>query len=180
MSAKKRGQNPASTPFDPQTVAAITRDIPGLLAKAGYFNSQTTKPVIKTEMFDHSVITTDRQERPARETNQPKTIPEPVPRGDRLKLVYAVVGFGALVAAIWIFNVRNTISTAWENPIDRTLVDQSTEDFNTVLETIKNNDRMVREKLNQNASLDPITQNQLEQAIKEAVQPTTGQVKPNP
>lgn len=168
MPAKKRGQNSGDTPFDPQTVAAITRDIPGLLAKAGYFSPKTQTSNAQSEMFDHHVPDNLPTSIPE------KTIPTPVPRGDRHKMIYAVIGFSLLIGIIWFFNVRNTITNAWDNPVDPTLINQGANDFNTALETIKNNDRIVREKLEQNASLDPTTQAQLEQAIKEAVQP-----KPN-
>lgn len=192
MSAKKRGHTQAETPFDAQTVAAITREIPGLLAKEGYFdrkpkNSEPSpaqvvkkEPAkIHTDMFSHAYEAAPFQEEVKTEAQMRTSVPEPVPRGNRLKLLYAVLGFGLTILSIWIFNVRSTVSGLWADATtNHQILDQGAADFNTVLETIKNNDKIVREKLEQgdaNNPVDPFTQAAVEEALKEAVQP-----KPKP
>ena len=65
MSAKKRGQFQAHTPFDTKAVAAMTRDLPNFLQKEGYFKVQpkvegveksAPEKEIKADMFDHDLI----------------------------------------------------------------------------------------------------------------------------
>lgn len=191
MSAKKRGQSQAHTPFDTKAVAAMTRDLPTFLQKEGYFNirpktDEIKKPVVEVEkqiqadMFDHELIQNDQPESKAVHKIKPLTIPQPVNRGNRLHLLYAVMGFGLIILSIWVFNARNTVSGLWANATTQhELLDKSTADFNSVLETIKNNDRIVREKLNVNASLDPITEAQVQAALQEAIKPGTP-TKQNP
>ncbi len=187
MSAKKRGQSHADTPFDAKAVAAMTRDLPAFLQKEGYFNIQpkttdsqkqsiikemSVEAEIRTDMFDHALIKTTQPEVKAEVKIKPLTIPQPINRGNRLHLLYAVVGFGLAILSIWVFNTRNTVSGLWANATSQhEIIDQGTADFNSVLETIKNNDRIVREKLDQNKSLDPFTEAQVQAALQEAIKP---------
>ncbi|MBP7992261.1 MAG: hypothetical protein KAZ30_01240 [Candidatus Magasanikbacteria bacterium] len=186
MPAKKRGHIHTETPFDAQTVAAITRDIPGLLAKEGYFDHKprTVDPAqvkavqkqvkeIHTDMFSHAYE--DVQISETKTEAELRTVPKPVPRGNRLKLLYIVMGFTVAIVSIWIFNARSLVSGLWSNTAtENEILDQGAADFNSVLETIKNNDRIVREKLEAGDAADPVdpfTQAQVEEALREAVQP---------
>lgn len=189
MPAKKRGQFQAHTPFDTKAVAAMTRDLPNFLQKEGYFKVQpkvegveksASEKEIKADMFDHDLIQNSQPEIKAVDKIKPTTIPQPVNRGNRLNLLYAVVSFGLVILSIWIFNARNTVSGLWANATSQNeLLDKGTADFNSVLETIKNNDRIVREKLNENKSLDPFTEAQVQAALQEAIKPGTP-LKQNP
>ena len=191
MSAKKRGHIHAETPFDPQTVAAITKEIPSLLAREGYFDALRKEPVKKVrsmtteqtpavermEMFAHAPLMHEEHHFPAPDLTVEK-IHTAVPRGNRLKLLYSVIAFALVIFSIWIFNVRSTMAELWsDTKNNHTILDQGAQDFNSVLETLKENDRIVREKLKdpEPQPLDPATAAQVEAALKEAVQP-----KPTP
>lgn len=179
MPAKKRGQSQAHAPFDTKAVAAMTRDLPTFLQKEGYFNVQTKteelkKPTTETEivadMFDHDLIEHENPEVSVEQVVKQRTVPPPIHRGNRLHLLYSVVVFGLLILSIWVFNARNMVSGLWADATSKhELLDKSTADFNSVLETIKNNDRIVREKLNENTSLDPFTEAQVQAALQEAI-----------
>ena len=181
MSAKKRGHNQAETPFDAQTVAAISRDIPGLLAKEGYFDIKSKTPEAKLEnnlsrvdMFHHEPLQ-ETVSHTQSEAQKRLVVPQPIPRGNRLHLLYTVAGFSLIILSIWIFNTRSTVSGLWSDTVTKhEIIDKGAADFNSLLETINNNDKIVREKLDTidaNSPIDPITQMTLEAAVKEAVQP---------
>ncbi len=193
MSAKKRGHSQADTPFDTKAVAAMTKNLPAFLQKEGYFTMQSNtsedqnpstnraQTEIRADMFDHALIENREPEIKAEIKSKPLTVPEPIYRGNRLHLLFTVVGFGLVILSIWIFNARSTVSGLWADTTTKNeILNQSTTDFNSVLETIKNNDRIVREKLDANdTALDPFTEAQVQAALQEAIKPGAS-TKKNP
>lgn len=131
------------SPFDPELVAAITKGLPAILAQEGYFKTTEPEPKPKQE-----------PQAPKRET---PTLPTPVPRGNTRFLWYSVFLFALVIIIIWGFNLRSIVNSVWGEKTGYELVNQSQDDFKAILETLKENDTIAKEKIRAANPTVPVT-----------------------
>lgn len=146
------------SPFNPELVAAITKGLPAILAKEGYFKNSTPeeKPNSTTEPEPIQSGTTQKNRiRPLPKQEQ-RTLPTPVPRGNTNVLWYSVAIFGLAIIAIWGFNMRSIVNSVWSEKTGQEIVSQSKDDFSAILETIKKNDKIAKEQI-RSATIIPAT-----------------------
>lgn len=142
MAQKKRRKFHNESPFTAEEVAAITKELPHVLVKEGYLKAQEPKKNLEPKSA----------EKIAEPIPVPITVtraPKIVPRGDRRALWYTVFFFSLFIFSIWLFNARTIMSDIWGTHSSQALVDQSKDDLGSILETIKQNDKIFQDRLNE-------------------------------
>lgn len=147
------------SPFKPELMAAISKELPGILAKEGYFKKAPVETV-KAPVITAPEIRPIKRNQPAvvAEFIPPisKGIPDPVPRGNLRALWYGVGAIGLLILGIWAFNLRTIVSTVWAERDGADLVDRGKDDLKSILETIKQNDKIAQDRLREASIKIPI------------------------
>ncbi len=152
------------SPFKPELMAAMSRELPGILAKEGYFKKTNEIPQPEAPIQEPPAI------RPIKRNQLPLAtvefisppnhahIPEPIPRGNLRALWYAVVAVGVLIVGIWAFNLRTVVGSVWAERDGATIVNQGKNDLQSILETIKQNDKIAQERLREaNQPVTPVS-----------------------
>ncbi|OGH64073.1 MAG: hypothetical protein A2821_00985 [Candidatus Magasanikbacteria bacterium RIFCSPHIGHO2_01_FULL_41_23] len=180
MSTKKRRKTHNQSPFSAEIVAAMTKELPNVLIKEGYFRAEEKKPENTESKITPEKSYTKPQTMPvAVPITEPKNLHQIIPRGDRKALWYTVIFFSIFIFGIWLFNTKTVINTIWGEHSSQALINQGKNDLNSILETVKQNDKIFQKKLNDSSKIkSPIkTENsvnvedstKVENALKEAL-----------
>lgn len=177
--AKKRHNE---SPFKPELVAAITKDLPAFLAKEGYFKPSEPKVEPPKPVFRPLPLPKLEPQPEIRAAE--RTLPPPIPRGNRRALWYAVGLVMLSILGIWGFNLHTLINSTWGSESSRALVDQSKNDWNSILETIRQNDKIMQKKLDEprTPAVEPVvnstSQTELNTALNNLAETIKAQPKP--
>ena len=149
MSTKKRRKTHNQSPFSAEIVAAMTKELPNVLIKEGYFRAEEKKPENTESKITPEKSYTKPQTMPvAVPITEPKNLHQIIPRGDRKALWYTVIFFSIFIFGIWLFNTKTVINTIWGEHSSQALINQGKNDLNSILETVKQNDKIFQKKLN--------------------------------
>ncbi len=131
------------SPFNPELVAAITKELPAFLAKEGYLKESTEEKVAEAPV----VREVETVRAPESSRTLAPLVHSPVPRGNTKMMWYAVGIFAVAIVAIWGFNLKSIITNVWSERDGQELITQGQDDFKSILETIKENDKIAKEKV---------------------------------
>ncbi len=163
--SKKPSKNQSA--FDPEMMAAFTKELPNVLVKEGYLTSPSAVESSQKESIQSSTASTSIQKQNSDHFASMR------PRENRNHLWVWVSIFVVLIIGIWIFNIKNIASDLWGNRGDAgKILDQSKTDFQDILSTIKKNDLDLQKRFQglDIASGASLTTSSIADALKAAIE----------